>query len=395
MSSYALHAERFVLPGGLAGRGYLTVSDGLFGTWSAERPSCEVVELGDAWVGPGLVDTHIHGFFGHATTDCDPRGLNEASIELARRGTTAWLPTTFTDSVDRIAAQCAAIADANDARGDGFAGARMPGIFLEGPFFTEKHKGAQNPAYLKAPSYEDFSLWQRSARGLIVKSALAPEHEGATAYIARLAAEGVVTALGHSDATYEEGVAAVDAGASVFVHTYNGMSGLHHRSPGLVGCAMATRDTYAELICDGRHVAPGACAALVRAKGWEHVALVTDCLGCGGLPEGSYMSGGLPVVLKDGLCYLEGSGSIAGSILTLAEGVKNMADWGVVSAEQAIRMASEVAARSAGIDAACGFIMPGRAADFNVYAPDLALRATYIGGEPVSAPATPSATPRR
>lgn len=385
MSSYALHAERFVLPGGLAGAGYLVVSDGVFGAWSAERPGCEIVELGDSWVGPGLVDTHIHGFFGHATTDRDPQGINEASLELARRGTTAWLPTTFTDSVESIAAQCAAIADASDAREEGFIGARIPGIYLEGPFFTEKHKGAQNPAYLKAPSHEDFSLWQEHARGLIVKSALAAEHEEAPAYIARLASEGVITALGHSDASFEEGIAAVNAGATVFVHTYNGMSGLHHRNPGLVGCAMVTRDTYAELICDGLHVAPGACEALVKAKGWEHVALVTDCLGCGGLPEGRYMSGGLPVVLKGGLCYLEDSDSIAGSILTLAQGVKNMADWGIVGAEQAIRMGSEVAARSAGIDFACGFILPGRDADLNVYAPDLSLRATYVGGEPVPA----------
>lgn len=385
MSSYALHAEKFVLPGGLVREGYLTVSDGLFGTWSAERPNCEIVELGDSWVGPGLVDTHIHGFFGHATTDRDPKGLNEASIELARRGTTAWLPTTFTDSVESIAAQCAAIADANDSREKGFIGARIPGIYLEGPFFTEKHKGAQNPAYLKAPSYEDFSLWQDSARGLIVKSALAAEYEEALAYIAQLDSEGVVVALGHSDANFDESIAAVNVGATVFVHTYNGMSGLHHRDPGLVGCAMVTRDTYAELICDGRHVAPGACAALVRAKGWEHVVPVTDCIGCGGLPEGSYMSGGMPVVLKDGLCYLEGSGNIAGSILTLAQGIKNMVDWGIVSAEQAIRMGSEVAARSAGVEFGCGFILPDRDADFNIYAPDLSLRATYIGGKPVPA----------
>ncbi|MDI9590965.1 MAG: N-acetylglucosamine-6-phosphate deacetylase [Acidobacteriota bacterium] len=385
MSAYALHATRFVLPGGFAGEGYLTIRDGRFGTWGAERPDCEVVELGDCWVAPGFVDTHIHGFFGHAATDQDPAGINEASLALARCGTTAWLPTTFTDSVERIAAQCAAIADAVDARGDDFSGARIPGIYLEGPFFTERYKGAQNPAYLKAPSYEDFSLWQEHARGLIVKSALAAEHDEAPAYIARLAAGGVVTALGHSDASFEEGIAAVNAGATVFVHTYNGMSGLHHRNPGLVGCAMATPGTYAELICDGRHVAPGACAALVRAKGWEHVPLVTDCLGCGGLPEGSYTSGGLPVVLKGGLCYLEDMSSIAGSVLTLAEGVRNMTAWGVVSAEQAIRMATEVAARSAGIEDVCGLILPGRHADLVVLAPDLSLRETYVGGVRVRA----------
>ncbi|MBQ9058062.1 MAG: N-acetylglucosamine-6-phosphate deacetylase [Atopobiaceae bacterium] len=381
MSTYAIHAQRFVLPGRLAQEGYVTVCDGLFGTWSKEQPNCELVELGDSWVGPGLIDTHIHGYFGHATTDKDPQGINQASIELARQGTTAWLPTTFTDADDNIAAQCEAIVNAIAMRGDGFMGARIPGIYLEGPFFTEKHKGAQNPAYLKAPSYECYTLWQSHARGRIIKSALAPEYEEATDYITRLAADGVVTALGHSDARFEEGMAAVDAGATVFVHTYNGMSGLHHRDPGLVGCAMASPATYAELICDGHHVAPGACAALIRAKGWEHVVPVSDCLGCGGLPDGAYMSGGLPIVLKDGLCYLENMQSIAGSVITLAQCVKNLVDWGIVSAEQALRMGSEVSARSVGIDDQYGYIAPGRLADFNVYAPDLTLRASYIGGE--------------
>lgn len=388
MSTYALHAAHFVLPGEFSGEGYLTIEDSVFGAFSAEAPDCEIVELGDAIVGPGLVDTHIHGFYNHATTDIDPDGINAASLELAKRGTTAWLPTTFTDATENIAAQCEAIADAKDKRTDDFAGAKVPGIYLEGPFFTEKHKGAQNPKYLKAPSLADFNLWQERGRGLIVKSALAPEREGTLAYVAQLTHDGVVCCLGHSDASYTEALAAVNAGASVFVHTYNGMRGLHHRDPGVVGCAMVTQSTYAELICDGHHVVPAACEALVKAKGWEHVVLVTDCLACGGLPEGEYMSGGLPVIMKDNLCYLlfeDGStGSIAGSVLTLAQGVKNMVDWGIVSANEAIRMGSEVAARSAHIDGECGFIMPGRAADFNVYAPDLTLRDTYINGNVVA-----------
>lgn len=380
MAEFAIQATHFVLPGRTAGPGYLMVEDGKFGAYLTEKPTCDIVDYGDAWVGPGLVDTHIHGFFGHATTDCDPDGMNEASVELARRGTTAWLPTTFTDSAEHIGDQCEAIADANDNRGDDFVGARIAGVYLEGPFFTAAHKGAQNPVYLVPPSYDTFAEWQRRARGLIVKSALAPEYDEAPEYVGKLAAEGVVTSLGHSDATYAEGMRAVDAGATCFVHTYNGMRGLNQREPGLLGCAMVSRNTFAELICDGRHVAPAACDVLVRTKGWEHVALITDCLGCGGLPDGNYMSGGLPVVLKDGLCYLADMSGIAGSILTLAKGVKNMVDWGIVTAEQAIRMGSEVAARSVHLDGSFGMILPGRNADFNVYAPDMTLQATYIGG---------------
>ena len=244
--------------------------------------------------------------------------------------------------------------------------------------------GAQNPAFLIAPDVEVFDRWQEAAGGRIKKSALAAEKEGAADYIAALDAKGVVTAIGHSDATYDESLAAVNAGATCFVHTYNGQRGLHHRDPGVTGCAMTTPETYAEIIVDGKHVVPAAVKALVDAKGWQHCVPITDCLICGGMPEGEYVSGGLPVVMKGGLCYLlneDGTtGSIAGSVLTLAKGVKNMVDWQIVTADQAIRMATEVAARSARIDDVCGSIKPGRVADLTVFNADMTLAATYVGG---------------
>ena len=330
------------------------------------------------------MDTHIHGFHNHATTDCDPASIDDSSIALAQAGTTTWLPTTFTESPEDIERACAAIAAADEARADDFPGARIGGIFLEGPFFTEAHVGAQNPAFLIAPDVEVFDRWQEAAGGRIKKSALAAEKEGAADYIAALDAKGVVTAIGHSDATYDESLAAVNAGATCFVHTYNGQRGLHHRDPGVTGCAMTTPETYAEIIVDGKHVVPAAVKALVDAKGWQHCVPITDCLICGGMPEGEYVSGGLPVVMKGGLCYLlneDGTtGSIAGSVLTLAKGVKNMVDWQIVTADQAIRMATEVAARSARIDDVCGSIKPGRVADLTIFNADMTLAATYVGG---------------
>ena len=392
MEKFAIAADKFFLPGGVVSGGYLLVEEGLFGGWSAEAPEgVEVRDYTGTWIAPGLVDTHIHGFFGHATTENSAEGINISSAELARRGTTSWLPTTFTQERADLAESCRAIAEADEERGPEFVGARIQGIYLEGPFFTTKHAGAQNPEYMIDASVEAYDQWQEAAGGRIVKSALAAEKPGALDYIASLALEGVVTAIGHSDATYDEALAAVNAGATCFVHTYNGMRGLHHRDPGIVGCAMATPETYAEIICDGRHVAPAAIKALVDAKGWQHVVLITDCLGCGGLPDGDYMSGGLPVVLTEGLCYLRNEdgtrGSIAGSVLTLARGVKNMVEWGVVSAEQAIRMASEVAARSAHVDDRCGSILPGRDADFVVFDHELNLQETFVGGLSAGSPA--------
>lgn len=383
MSTYAIYADKFVLAGRLVGPGYLPIVDGKFDTFTTEKPDCEIVDKTGKWVAPGLVDIHIHGFYNHATTDIDPDGINASSLGLAKFGTTAWCPTTFTNPVETIGKEVAAIAEANHRRPSDFTGARIAGIFLEGPFFTMKHVGAQNPEYLVDPKYEIFADWQEKAGGLIVRSGLAPERDGAVEYISRLSAEGVACAIGHSDATYEQCLKAVDAGCTTFLHTYNGMRGLHHREPGVVGAAMSTPSTYAEVIGDGKHVNPAAIQVLVNAKGWQHTPLITDCLGCGGMPEGFYMSGGLKVEMRDGACYLvEGpnAGSLAGSVARMMDVVKNLYDWSVVSAEQALRMGSEVPARASRIDSKVGFIMPGRDADFIVVSPDMVLDSTYIGG---------------
>ena len=389
MATFAISADKFVLPGATVQGGYLTIEDGVFGSWSAEKPACDIVEYPGAIVGPGLVDTHIHGFHNHATTDCDPAAIDDSSIALAKSGTTAWIPTTFTESVEDIERACRAIATADDRRGGDFRGAHIAGIFLEGPFFTTAHVGAQNPVYLIDPTVEVFDRWQEAAGGRIVKSALAAEKPGALDYIAALDKKGVVTAIGHSDATYDEALAAVNAGATCFVHTYNGQRGLHHRDPGVTGTAMTTPSTYAEIICDGKHVVPAAIKALVDAKGWQHTVLITDCLICGGMPEGDYVSGGMPVVMKDGLCYIKNedgtTGSIAGSVLNLARGVKNMVDWQIVSADHAIRMASEVPARSARVDDRFGSIKPGRVADLTIFNADMTLADTYVAGVSVNA----------
>lgn len=384
MSTYAVYAERFVLPSSLVGPGYLLVDDGMFAGFTTEKPEGTILDYSGHWIAPGLVDTHIHGFFNHATTDIDPAGIQEASLELARRGTTAWLPTTFTESPQSIASACAAIAEADKTRLEDFCGAHIAGIFLEGPFFTLKHVGAQNPDFLIDPDIEVFNTWQQQAEGRIVKSALAPERDGACEYISEVDAQGVVACIAHTDATYDEALAAVQAGAKCFIHTYNGMRGLHHRDPGVVGCAMTTPDTYAEVICDGHHVHKAAVDALIRAKGWDHVVLVTDCLACGGLPEGEYMSGGMEVEMRGGVCYLRGKENLAGSVATLAGVVKQVFDWGLVTAEQALRMGSEVAAKSARIEERFGYIAPGRTADFIVVTPELELKDTFVCGRRVS-----------
>jgi N-acetylglucosamine-6-phosphate deacetylase len=383
MSTFAIKSDELVLPSGIDGFGYLVIKDGKFGGVSVERPSgMRVVDRVGCWVAPGFVDTHIHGFAGHDVMDCDADGLRAISTELARRGKTSWLPTTLTAGTEETGEACASIAVASRAQRaeERLAEARMQGVFLEGPFFTEAHKGAQNPRYLCDPDPAKLLDWQARADGLICKSALAPERDGALEYIAAATAAGVTACIGHSSATYGEAAAAVLAGARVVVHTFNGMDDMGHRDPGIVGCAMTSQGMFAELICDGQHVDPIACEALVRAKGWEHVVLVTDCLRCGGLPDGRYEMGGLDIELSGGVARLVEGGNLAGSTLTMVQAAHNVMSWGIVTAEQAIRMASEVPARSCGIADRCGAILPGRDADLVVLDPSLNLVETYVGG---------------
>lgn len=384
MATFAIKSDELVLPNGIDGFGYLVIEDGKFAGVSVEKPcGMRIVDRVDCWVAPGFVDTHIHGYSNCDVMDCDPSSVRTIAQGLARKGTTSWLATTLTAGEQKTGEACAAVAAAvGDERRDGdpFLGARTQGIFLEGPFFTEAHKGAQDPRYLIDPDIRIFDRWQEQARGLIRKSALAPEREGAVPYVADVTRRGVVAALGHSSASYGEVVACVLAGASVIVHTFNGMDELGHRDPGMVGCAMTSQGMYAELICDGNHVDPVACEALVRAKGWEHVVLITDCLSCGGMPDGDYFIGELPIVMRGGAARLKNGGNLAGSTLTMVEAAHNVVDWGIVTAEQAIRMGTEVPARANGIADRCGAILPGRDADLVVLDPDLNLVETYVGG---------------
>ncbi|MDY4041214.1 MAG: N-acetylglucosamine-6-phosphate deacetylase [Collinsella sp.] len=381
MSTYAIKADIFYLPTGAVPGGYLMVNDGVFGDHLGPdaNPDCEVIDYTGYRIAPGYVDTHIHGFDDHDVMDCSWESVDAISRGILRNGVTSWLATTLTASTEALEDACRVVGEHAGEEG----GARIEGIFLEGPFFTEKHKGAQNPAYLCAPSLEKLERWQKAANGMVKKIAIAPEYEESPAFTAEAVKQGVVVALGHSDATIIEAFRCLAAGASVFVHTYNGMSPLHHREPGMVGAALTSREAYSELICDGHHVNPIAAKLVMDAKGYDHVALITDCMRAGGMPDGDYKLGELPVIVEGGTARLKDGGSLAGSILRMKDAVKNVVDWGIASASEAVYMATQAAAESAGIADTCGSIRPGRSADFVVLTPDMDLKETYMAGKSV------------
>ncbi len=351
---------------------FMEVEDGKIKAFTKNEPE-EFEDLGE-YIAPGLVDTHIHGFKNHDIMDCEEGALNIISKGLLENGVTSFLPTTLTDSVEKLNKAVTVVGkEYKDVEG-----AKVKGIFLEGPFFTEAHKGAQNPNYMSDPDIEKLKKWKELSNGLVNKIAIAPERNNTKDFIKQANAMGVYVALGHSDANYDQAKAGVDAGANIFVHVYNGMSGLHHRNPGMVGACMTT-DSIAEMICDGHHVHPKAAKIMKDIKGYDHVALITDCMMAGGMPDGDYKLGEFPVKVKDGAARLE-NGSLAGSILRLNEAVKNVYDWDVANVFEAINMASLVPAKSVGIDDTCGKLKVGRDADFIALDKDLKLKATFLDG---------------
>ena len=367
-------ADYFVLEDAMLEDYYMEVEDGVIVGFSKNEPG-DYEYLGEI-VAPGLVDTHIHGYAGKDIMNAEEGALNVISKGLLECGVTSFLPTTLTDSKEKTDAALKRVGkEYKDVEG-----AKVRGVFLEGPFFTEKYKGAQNPAYMSDPKIDYLKEWIELSDGLVNKIAIAPEREGAEDFIKKANAMGVRVALGHSDATFDQAVAAVDAGANIFVHTYNGMSGLHHREPGMVGAAMST-DAISELICDGHHVNPNAANILMNAKGRDKIALITDCMSAGGMADGDYMLGDFPVTVKDGTARLKDGGSLAGSILKLKEAVKNVVDWEIADIFEAIQMASLIPAKSVGIDDVCGKLKEGYSADFIVLDYDMNLEKTFLNGK--------------
>ena len=300
MKTY-IYADKFFMNYGIEENGYLSIIDGKFGHFQKGKPeSAEIVDYSGKYIAPGFVDTHIHGLLNSDVMDNTPEAIKTISKGLLQFGVTSFLPTTLTDSVERLDESVENIKNVyNDVEG-----AKIQGIFLEGPCFTEKYKGAQNKKYFINPTSEILDQWQEKSGNLVKKIAIAPEREGAVEFAEYATKNGVTVALGHSAATFEEAKRVVGAGANVFVHTYNGMSPLTHREPGMVGAAMELKNTFAELICDGHHVSPVAANIMMNAKTRENIVLITDCMRAGAMEDGQYTLGEFDVIVENGTARL-------------------------------------------------------------------------------------------
>lgn len=368
----------FVFRGGrvLAGHGTqdscaFRVEDGVIADFHA-GDDAQVIDLDGGWLVPGYVDTQVNGgggvlFNDHPTV----AGIRAIGAAHAQYGTTAFLPTLISDSLEIVAAGLDAVDAAIE---QGVPG--VVGIHVEGPFLNPVRKGIHDAKHFRALDDAAIDLLTRPRKGVVMVT-LAPERNDVAA-IERLVAAGVIVSIGHSDATYEQARAAMDAGARGVTHLYNAMSPLKHRDPGVVGAVLEDRQIYAGLIVDGAHLHPAAIRVALAARPIDRFMLVTDAMPTVGAASKQFVLNGQPIHVENGVC-VDDNGTLAGCDLDMAQAVANTVELGVGLVD-AVAMASANPAAFLRLSHRIGSIDVGHSADFVWLAADLTVRGTWIAG---------------
>lgn len=359
--------------------GAFEVADGVFGEVLPQNVPEDAIDLHGATVIPGLVDVHSHGNSGADFSDGDYEGLKKMAAYYARCGVTSFAPASMTLPYDVLSA---AFATAKQLTEETPAGcARLMGIQMEGPYFSYKKRGAQNPDYLKEPDFEGFRKLYEDCGGLVRIVDVAPELPGAAQFVAK-AKELCTVSIAHTDSDYDHAKAAIDSGVTHLTHLYNAMPGIHHRNPGVIPAAVENPNVRAEIICDGQHIHPASVRLAFTMFGPERMILVSDSGRCAGLPDGSqFQLGGQDCWLRDGVARLA-DGTIACSAANLWQCLCNVISWGIPE-ETAIRAASYNPACAIGADSKIGSIETGKLADFLVCSSDYSSKRVFLGGKEI------------
>ena len=322
---------------------------------------------------PGFIDVHVHGGAGHDVMAGTAEALAVMARFLVRHGVTSFLPTTMSADPATTLAAVEAVGRLCPVEN----GARILGVHLEGPYLSPAFAGAQALASIRPPDPKEFERLIKA--GPIRMITLAPEVPGADALIRQALAANIRVVAGHTGATFEQFASAIADGVHQATHTFNAMSGLHHRRPGALGAILSHDEVYAQLIADNVHVHPAAMNILARCKGVDKTILITDAMRASGLGEGEYDLGGQTVTVGDGLCRLA-DGTLAGSVLTMERGLANFAAAAGLPLAKAWPASSRSAATSLGLSHEIGSIAPGYRADLVVVDAELEVVATIVDG---------------
>lgn len=358
--------------------GAFEVKDGLFGAVLPENVPEDAVDLHGATVIPGLIDVHSHGNSGADFSDGDYEGLKKMAAFYLSCGVTSFAPASMTLPYDILEK---AFATAVQLRDEAPAGcARIMGIQMEGPYFSYKKRGAQNPDYLKEPDFEGFRKLFEDCDGMVRIVDVAPELPGAAEFVEK-ASKLCTVSIAHTDTDYDSAKAAVDAGVTHLTHLYNAMPAIHHRNPGPIPAAVENPNVQAELICDGYHIHP-ASVRLAFTMFKNRMILVSDSGRCAGMPEGTQFTlGGQDCWLRGGVAKLA-DGTIACSAANLWDCLKNVLSWNIPE-EEAVRAATYNPAKALGVQDKVGSIAEGKYADFIICAPDYSEKRVFLGGKEI------------
>ena len=339
--------------------------------------SGKTVDLNGNLLSPGFIDIHIHGAKKTDIMDGNADSINRLAVFLASTGTTSFFPTTVAADTESILDAIQRVRKASQKP----QGASIDGVHIEGPFVSSRRKGVFDPSFLRRPSTSEYDLFHDAAGSLKVRITAAPELEGSARFFRHVRMRGGCVSIGHSDGLEKDAIRGLENGANCFTHLFNAMRGIHHREPGIAGAAIDS-SAYTELICDGMHVVPTIVRMVFRARDPNLIALITDAMPAMGCGDGDYSFCGSSVHVKNGK-VTEDDGTMAGSTLTMVNAVKNAERFADISLAQAIRCASLVPAKAAGIADRTGSITPGKRADLIVMDYGADIKEVYCRGKKI------------
>ncbi|HVB36843.1 MAG TPA: N-acetylglucosamine-6-phosphate deacetylase [Candidatus Acidoferrales bacterium] len=387
MPSTIIHAGRAFTPHEEINDAAIVVEDGKVARIGCrdqiEVPSdAKEILARDMTLIPGFVDIHIHGAGGHDVMSSTEEALSAVAKTVARHGTTSLVATTVTappDETRRCLEDIARfIASPANTEAPATPTAEIVGIHLEGPFISLQRRGVHPPGAIAKPSIPLLDRYLEAAGGNVRILTLAPEIPGALELVEHGYARGIVVALGHTDATYEQAHTAIFRGARHAVHVFNAMRPFSHRETGVLGAVLTDDSVTAEIIADGVHVDDPAIRLLLAAKGPELVILVSDGTAATGMRDGTYRLGTFDVTVSGGVCRNR-EGKLAGSTLTLDRALQHMVRLGVPLIE-AVRMGTLNPARRVGLEKKKGVLTAGADADLVLLTPELKVASVYTRG---------------
>ncbi|MFD9410494.1 N-acetylglucosamine-6-phosphate deacetylase [Streptomyces sp. NPDC059989] len=375
--STVLSGARVVLPTGTVANGRVIVDgDRIAGS---AREGAQVLDLSGHWVVPGFVDMHNHGGGGASFTSGTAEEVLKGVRTHREHGTTTLVASTVTGDLDELARRAALLAELTQQ-------GEIAGIHFEGPFINACRKGAHKEDLLRDPDPAEVRKLIDAAHGAARMFTLATELPGGLDSVRLLAEHGVIAAIGHTDATYEQTRAAIDAGATVATHLFNAMPGLAHREPGPIAALLEDERITVELINDGTHLHPAALELAFHHAGAHRVALITDAMDAAGFGDGTYHLGPLEVEVKEGVARLVEGGSIAGSTLTLDTAFKRSVTVDKLPVESVVQAISANPAKLIGLYDEIGSLEPGKYADLVLLDAEFDLKGVMRRGEWIVSP---------